>query len=1815
MKTRKFISTMMVCLVLLLVFAVGLVACDPNNNTPQTSADTYYLSLKSTGFETYANAEEIPAGVLLENKDGKYSVSIALKKDEEFTVNKLGGNEKLGYSAIFSSAHQLAEGSDGNIKVTVDGAYDITLAEGAIAYSFTPYVASVQIAAPASVLELGQEYQFAATVKMTDDSETDGVSWSTSNAQVASVSESGLVTALAVGNATIKATSTADTSKFAEYAVQVIQGKVDVQSVTVSPEEVLLDEGETAKLTEQILPDNATDKLVIWESDNLDVATVDGGTVTALSPGIAHITVRTRDGGKEATATVTVRQPVTHMTADSDLTVVAGGVAREVSVNFLPSDATIKDYDVAVTSGSQNVTYNKADEGKLLVTGVQQGSAKLKLTSKDNAQLTAEVNVTVLAEGSPLVGMQSSAQILINEEAKFELVLENITSPTVTWKVDNTGVASVSGNGTEATVTGLNWGTAHLTATVTASGKSYTAQANILVSDEWYFIYGVGFGSKDWDWEPYLTDKNLASKDELLLEPTGEWGKFSITRELTPEQSFQIIYPNVASYVDTAENWNKDFKNPATQYDAANSSDKYVENTKDQFKVNTAGIYTITLDLSGSAAKISIKLVTLSVTDIVIAMRQTESNILRDGIDTYVDFSAIPSDSPYDASLIKWEVTSNAAGAVVSGGKVTIGDATIEFKPSRTNNAVLTLSMRGDVTSNTTLTVKATYKGIEASIEVPVLKKEAPVVPVSTIEFEQEHYYINVNNGGNTWETTVKASVNSDATVKGVTYSSDDTQLRVDSMSGTVRANAFGTFTVKATSVADNTKTATVLVTVYSDSFYLVGIVNRDLSWDKTEPFAPAITTLEGSAFADYVFTANDDKTEFEYRGILTSKDVFQIVFLGMDANWTNCITAAYYDDPNSDDESWIYENDNVQVDVTGIYSIKLDLSGKKPKFSVNYAAESATSLSLDLIDIDSVKVSKDDTFKIFINYTPNGIIRQDEDFKWSVDEGYEGYLDIDYQWRTFTAVITVLKEVTEVHSFALTLELDKLFATQVITLLPDDFEEVPPTKVTFEQEHYYFNVNNGGEEWMQVVKASVDSAATIQGVKYRAGTNCTVDAIKGEVRATRLGTYTVYATANGDSSVEASCKVTFYSDSFYLIGEIGDLQTFTVLPPSQRTVTGIYSNYKFEQVDETNYRLERSLRAMQDKSGNVGGKEYGFQIAYLGCESTGANVIKTANLNNQGCYHSSTYLSVREGNMRVKETGVYIIELDLSASTPKWTINFKDQSVAELKLGTKTAELRENGSVTAAISYNPNWIKLDASSFSYAVDEGYAQYVKVSVDAETLSLNVNVLKAEKDKDVTFNITLTYGEVTANLAVTVIAQHHLELTSDDTAHWYRCTDDGCEYTEGREEHQRGTTLKHDGKQHYLACDICGGGKQSIADHFEFEEGGWFDGAVNSCEECGFKVFEVDAETGTLTKYNGEFEKVRVPATIDGVTITKIGNKAFANNTYLKEVDVTAVTKYGNSVFEGCTALTSVKMPDIIEPDNGWYMFRYCSALESIRVPLVVKQYSYNEHNYQIGSTYMFDGCPLLKTVTFAVDAAEADPTFEIADALFRNCKQLTGVTLPEGLHDIGDYAFQYCESLGAIHFHSGFIILGKSAFAGTGYTKYTMDEGTSLSTGTGSFSGWLGDSFEMYNVKGHSPNLENSTFYQCVNLKSIVIPESYHFIGMSAFYGCTSLETVVVGTSVEYFSSNNVSAFEGCTSLKTVLFRGKIHYFTPNTFGDCRNLEAVYIGSTQNEIENLSGNNRFVDSDYFTKHTRDRMITDLRGNKPNETRRTCSLMA
>ena len=84
-------------------------------------------------------------------------------------------------------------------------------------------------------------------------------------------------------------------------------GSSAVTGVTVSPTSASITVGSTRTLTATVQPANATNKTVTWSSSNSAVASVSsGGVVTGVSAGTATITVRTADGGRTATSTVTV---------------------------------------------------------------------------------------------------------------------------------------------------------------------------------------------------------------------------------------------------------------------------------------------------------------------------------------------------------------------------------------------------------------------------------------------------------------------------------------------------------------------------------------------------------------------------------------------------------------------------------------------------------------------------------------------------------------------------------------------------------------------------------------------------------------------------------------------------------------------------------------------------------------------------------------------------------------------------------------------------------------------------------------------------------------------------------------------------------------------------------------------------------------------------------------------------------------------------------------------------------------------------------------------------------------------------------------------------------------------------------------------------------------------------------------------------------------------------------------------------------------------------------------------------------------------
>ncbi len=140
-----------------------------------------------------------------------------------------------------------------------------------------------------------------ATIQPSNANRNTGITWNSSNTGVATVDQSGNVTAKANGTTTI--TATTQNGKSASCTVTVTTA---ITSLTVSPTSKTLKTGETVQLTATVTPADATEK-VQWTSSNTDVATVnDTGLVTAKASGTVTITVKNSDGKKSATCVVDV---------------------------------------------------------------------------------------------------------------------------------------------------------------------------------------------------------------------------------------------------------------------------------------------------------------------------------------------------------------------------------------------------------------------------------------------------------------------------------------------------------------------------------------------------------------------------------------------------------------------------------------------------------------------------------------------------------------------------------------------------------------------------------------------------------------------------------------------------------------------------------------------------------------------------------------------------------------------------------------------------------------------------------------------------------------------------------------------------------------------------------------------------------------------------------------------------------------------------------------------------------------------------------------------------------------------------------------------------------------------------------------------------------------------------------------------------------------------------------------------------------------------------------------------------------------------
>lgn len=139
---------------------------------------------------------------------------------------------------------------------------------------------------------------------MPSDATIQSAAWSSNHPEIASVDISGLVTARAVGSATITAVPT-DGLPAASVTVNVYA--THAQSIALNKSALTMPVGSREQLTADIAPANSTDRTVLWQSANPAVATVDAyGEVTAVGPGQTTVSAVTAEGGIGAGSAVTV---------------------------------------------------------------------------------------------------------------------------------------------------------------------------------------------------------------------------------------------------------------------------------------------------------------------------------------------------------------------------------------------------------------------------------------------------------------------------------------------------------------------------------------------------------------------------------------------------------------------------------------------------------------------------------------------------------------------------------------------------------------------------------------------------------------------------------------------------------------------------------------------------------------------------------------------------------------------------------------------------------------------------------------------------------------------------------------------------------------------------------------------------------------------------------------------------------------------------------------------------------------------------------------------------------------------------------------------------------------------------------------------------------------------------------------------------------------------------------------------------------------------------------------------------------------------
>ena len=260
-------------------------------------------------------------------------------------------------------------------------------------------------------------------------------------------------------------------------------------------------------------------------------------------------------------------------------------------------------------------------------------------------------------------------------------------------------------------------------------------------------------------------------------------------------------------------------------------------------------------------------------------------------------------------------------------------------------------------------------------------------------------------------------------------------------------------------------------------------------------------------------------------------------------------------------------------------------------------------------------------------------------------------------------------------------------------------------------------------------------------------------------------------------------------------------------------------------------------------------------------------------------------------------------------------------------------------------------------------------------------------------------------------------------------------------------------------------------------------------------------------------------EIEIPDKYKDVPVKAIADNVFNGSTHLRKVKIpNGLTKIGIGAFKGCVNIHEMRIP-LSVTEIGNEAFAGCSNMH-VRCEALGKPSGWEEDSI-LDVSYVTWECnvlfefklindgkyySLVKSEGVAGDVVIPGTYFGLPvtelDMAFSECFELTGVTLPDSITNIGSHAFYNCNKL------------------------------------------------ESITIPDSVKTIQRLAFYSCESLASVIIPDSVTYIGGSAFTDCRNLTSVVIGSGVTQI---DVDAFKGCYGLESVRFVDtSTWYYEPN---------------------------------------------------------------